>query len=829
MITVPLVYLTRLLSTATTKNGGLVAWAPREDLCWVLQSSPSSAALYRFDGKTVAVHAAGLAALGLDEVSMLALFTGADGVLRLYGTKDDKSAVWRLDGKRFAKEVDGIEVSEADTFCGDARTGRFFHLRSNGAVFELRAKAMREIGSLGKTWYRPPLAIWDRARQAIVAILEARGETFVLANGKVSVIDDVPGPLDLILDLWQHLGWHLRLLQDPGSGRAMLLRTNRKPWVLGAKKWEQRRAAPTPAADCFVTRAKDVVAFAVGSPPREWGIFDGKTWSLQGAILPEGRPVAMREGMVMDFLEHVARLQPNGEIVDPQGVEGRVAVPGAPSLVPLELPQKLRQPAWVWHEGMAAVLAIGGMKPDQSATNTTCVFKDGKWSELKTKRLPFKQYSGGAAYDPARGAVVLVGGFSKKFEMQTAELVGTTWTKFKGKLPWEDTSSCKAVAFDAPSSQLFAILEHDPPANPDKPASYGLALARYVGQGVWQKAGLLVFESPSPGSYFVAFRFKATFDAASRRVIAAGPVDDGSGTAGVLAADIGALLDSWPKHGGVNLKTKQAPPFLPRRPLMLREDGSNKYWIAELSGKSWTVRWGKRGTQGQTKTYSFESAEAAKKNFSKKVEEKLDKGYVDAPPGEDPSRLAGRKAWDMKLGKRKGAGDRVHGPPPIATKKIPICRSCKRPMQHLATWFYDRERLPLEHYAALSVFQCETPRCKAWDPDKGANAALLVVRKDIVDSTHRDTQGVTYRKARFEADPTREEVEDESPGGCKVGGYPTWVQDGETPQCDECKKPMVFVAQLDSDDTGMNFGDAGIGYVFCCPDEHMAKFLSQSS
>jgi hypothetical protein len=86
----------------------------------------------------------------------------------------------------------------------------------------------------------------------------------------------------------------------------------------------------------------------------------------------------------------------------------------------------------------------------------------------------------------------------------------------------------------------------------------------------------------------------------------------------------------------------------------------------------------------------------------------------------------------------------------------------------------------------------------------------------------------TGKGLRFEAKP------DVPPGGgsrrrarlgSKVGGFPTWVRDDETPTCSACGCPMSFALQLD-EACGGNLGDDGIGYVFLCP--HGGKFLSQS-
>jgi hypothetical protein len=64
----------------------------------------------------------------------------------------------------------------------------------------------------------------------------------------------------------------------------------------------------------------------------------------------------------------------------------------------------------------------------------------------------------------------------------------------------------------------------------------------------------------------------------------------------------------------------------------------------------------------------------------------------------------------------------------------------------------------------------------------------------------------------------------------KLGGEPTFIQGGKTPNCSECGKQLHFVAQIDSVEhkwkTNPNardyqeqhfmFGDVGMIYVFFC-------------
>ena len=68
----------------------------------------------------------------------------------------------------------------------------------------------------------------------------------------------------------------------------------------------------------------------------------------------------------------------------------------------------------------------------------------------------------------------------------------------------------------------------------------------------------------------------------------------------------------------------------------------------------------------------------------------------------------------------------------------------------------------------------------------------------------------------------------------KLGGKPDWIQQEETPICQDCGTPMTFVSQIDSvehdwesnphsvdalsDNQKWMFGDVGMIYVFFCFD-----------
>jgi DNA ligase-1 len=59
------------------------------------------------------------------------------------------------------------------------------------------------------------------------------------------------------------------------------------------------------------------------------------------------------------------------------------------------------------------------------------------------------------------------------------------------------------------------------------------------------------------------------------------------------------------------------------------EDGSHKFWEISASGVALTTRWGKAGTEGQSKTKEFASVEKREAEAAKLIAEKTKKGYQE--------------------------------------------------------------------------------------------------------------------------------------------------------------------------------------------------------
>lgn len=62
------------------------------------------------------------------------------------------------------------------------------------------------------------------------------------------------------------------------------------------------------------------------------------------------------------------------------------------------------------------------------------------------------------------------------------------------------------------------------------------------------------------------------------------------------------------------------------------EGTSNKFWGYKVSGLTVTCKWGRLGTAGQLKNFSFDSQYDLDKFIGDKTNEKLDKGYEEKSP-----------------------------------------------------------------------------------------------------------------------------------------------------------------------------------------------------
>src|SRR5688572_19485153 len=82
---------------------------------------------------------------------------------------------------------------------------------------------------------------------------------------------------------------------------------------------------------------------------------------------------------------------------------------------------------------------------------------------------------------------------------------------------------------------------------------------------------------------------------------------------------------------------------MPRYELV--EGSSSKFWEIQLDGRSFTTRWGRIGTEGQSQTKSWANPALAQKEYEKLVADKTKKGYREVGGSKKaPSAGGGGKA-----------------------------------------------------------------------------------------------------------------------------------------------------------------------------------------
>lgn len=130
---------------------------------------------------------------------------------------------------------------------------------------------------------------------------------------------------------------------------------------------------------------------------------------------------------------------------------------------------------------------------------------------------------------------------------------------------------------------------------------------------------------------------------------------------------------------------------------------------------------------------------------------------------------------------------------------------------------------------------------ETWDPNAGSNAVVVqpdgellasvttgarVNGPSLVEMVQVEDERMLRPQAREYAVTLREhdDIQSDFNFQNKIGGFPSWFQDDETPG-----DGWQLLLQLDSARVpfDVNFGDAGVGYAFLSPDGRRGKFLWQ--
>ncbi|HJZ90046.1 MAG TPA: WGR domain-containing protein, partial [Gemmataceae bacterium] len=131
-------------------------------------------------------------------------------------------------------------------------------------------------------------------------------------------------------------------------------------------------------------------------------------------------------------------------------------------------------------------------------------------------------------------------------------------------------------------------------------------------------------EAPPPIGSIITFRYQELSDAGVPR----------------FPSFVGVRIDAKPatappKVQAVPVKEKMvmatsaSQPAGAKRYFEFVDGKSNKFWEVWVSGGDMTTRWGRIGTDGQTKTKTFASPDKAQAEADKLIEEKTGKGYVE--------------------------------------------------------------------------------------------------------------------------------------------------------------------------------------------------------
>lgn len=96
----------------------------------------------------------------------------------------------------------------------------------------------------------------------------------------------------------------------------------------------------------------------------------------------------------------------------------------------------------------------------------------------------------------------------------------------------------------------------------------------------------------------------------------------------------------------------------------LSEGKSHKFWQIAIDGRAITVRYGRIGTDGQTMTKKLASADAAKREHDKLVNEKTRKGYVPVGKG-TKARAKVAKAARAPAKAKKARGEATKASPRV--------------------------------------------------------------------------------------------------------------------------------------------------------------------
>jgi uncharacterized protein YwqG len=215
-----------------------------------------------------------------------------------------------------------------------------------------------------------------------------------------------------------------------------------------------------------------------------------------------------------------------------------------------------------------------------------------------------------------------------------------------------------------------------------------------------------------------------------------------------------------------------------------------------------------------------------------------------------------RKAWipETAAGDGSNVASKFSGTPYLSdNESYPICQNCSKPMQLFVQ--LNLSELPQAFQASvginkgiLQMFYClsEEPlcevECEAYFPFSKSTLLRII---DPADEGRSDMDVSEFFPAKtilawnpiadypnyeeliemgftFTADEESELLDSDTiipTSGDKLGGYPSWVQGVEYPNCPKCNEKMQLIFQIDSmNNLPYMFGDSGCGHITQCKE-----------
>lgn len=292
------------------------------------------------------------------------------------------------------------------------------------------------------------------------------------------------------------------------------------------------------------------------------------------------------------------------------------------------------------------------------------------------------------------------------------------------------------------------------------------------------------------------------------------------------------------------------------RKFHLLEDGVTKIWEIAWEGPEVEITSGKLGTNGRGRARTFETAQLRDAFVEGEIRKIVKKGYIEGGPGLEPPDIPDdtpkipatlsalkRRAWypTFEAGEEPNLlASKVGGVPWLAADEAwPELDGEPMPLL-LQVNFADLVGASMTEPRLLQIFYAPAGGYDDWEPwtptkhirfvtPRGASLTNVMQAAGQGIPPHRITKfsvvdeypdGDELRSLGVSIDDALSEYFEEHNErrlSTKIGGYPRWLQGTQYPRCSRTRFPCGFIAQIDSSDRFVDFGDAGVGYVFQSP------------